>query len=347
MFHSPNKMSLKSGYGSSPDLTTTGTGTTSTGNTLKGPIKRKHDNEFEDSFKSFSDDITSMLNAWKTDINNELGKVNENVSNILKNDLTKLHNDFSELKSDISLVRKEYSDIKELIKKTDAAHTTIVNDVSTLQNSVQYMSDDNDKFKTDLNSLSKDIKSLTKDSNKITSLENALEAVRQQNRQLKIAINNNEQRERLLNIEIVGIPETKEEDLIKIVTQIGQSVGVSISSTDIIFANRITPKITHQGRPRVIVAKIITRLIKDNFIAMARKKRITTKDLDFQCEPKSIFINEHLSPYNKQLLKKCKDVASKKEYQYVWSRHGRIFIRKNDTAHPIQIVEEEDLKRII
>lgn len=118
---------------------------------------------------------------------------------------------------------------------------------------------------------------------------------------------------------------------------------MEVLADDIIHINRVSPKQRIQGRPRVIVAKMKTRLLKDNLIYLSRKKRITTRDIGIAGDPIPIYINEHLTSSNKLLLKKCKEAAKSKMYQYVWTKNGRIFMRQNDTSPALQIFDEEDL----
>ncbi|KAL4721721.1 hypothetical protein ACJJTC_001702, partial [Scirpophaga incertulas] len=132
-----------------------------------------------------------------------------------------------------------------------------------------------------------------KEVKQVDEFEVTLNALKEQNRKMASLINSNEQRDRQLNVEVVGIPEDKNEDLMRYIADICKYIGVNIIPGD----------------------------------------------------PKPIYINEHLTPYNKQLLKKCKEIAMKKEYKYVWTKNGRIYIRKNDTSPAIQIHEEEDLRK--
>lgn len=178
-------------------------------------------------------------------------------------------------------------------------------------------------------------------------MEFELQSLQKDNRKLKVDLNANDQRERLMNLEIVGIPENTNENLNEILIKLALHAEVNMTSCDIVHINRISPRTKIQGRPRVIIAKFASRLIKDNFFSQVRKCRITTKDLNLQGDPKPIFINEHLSSHNKLLFRKCKELAKLKKYQFVWSRNGRIYIRKNDTAPAMQISEEEDLKKIL
>lgn len=147
-------------------------------------------------------------------------------------------------------------------------------------------------------------------------------------------------------MEIVGVPENKDENLSGIMLCIAKHAGVVISDEDILEINRVTPKLKQQGRPKNIVAKLKTRLLKDNIISGIRRNRLTTKDLGMHGSERPVYINEHLTQFNKLLLKKCRETAKLKQYQYVWSKNGRIYVRKNDTAPALQVLQERDILKL-
>ncbi|XP_059054407.1 uncharacterized protein LOC131848526 [Achroia grisella] len=209
-----------------------------------------------------------------------------------------------------------------------------------IRNSIEFHSAQCEDLNKKVNLFSDDIKN-------IVTLESKLIAIQNENRQLKQLINSNDQRERLLNLEIVGIPETANEHPTNIVINLAKLANVDIIPANIIFVNRITPKNKQHGRPRILIARLSSRLLKDNIISGARKLRLTTKDLGVSGEVKPVYVNDNLTPQNKLLLKKCKETAKIKEFQYVWTKHGKVYIRKNDTSPLIQILDEEDMKRKI
>lgn len=258
---------------------------------------------------------------------------------MVKKDLTKLKDDSLEMKREIKSFRNEYIEFKKCVAQLSSQHTAMQKEVTTLQQSVQFNSDWQDET-------TKKIESLSEHANNVNNLECEIKGLTIQNQQLKRQMNSNDQRDRLLNIEIVGIPELSCEDLNAPIVKIGNHVGVEMSQDDILEVHRITPRVKLPGIPRVIIAKMRSRLLKDNLISLARKKRLTTNMIGIAGDTRTIFINEHLTPYNKQLLNKCKDFAKANQYQFVWTKHGQIFIRQNDTSPGLPIQDEDDLFKI-
>ncbi|CAG9137636.1 unnamed protein product [Plutella xylostella] len=100
---------------------------------------------------------------------------------------------------------------------------------------------------------------------------------------VKFEFNLQQQRERLDNIEITGIPEKSNENLSEYLVSLAKTVGVELTSDDIIHINRVQPRTNTSGRPKTIIAKLKLRNIKDAIISGARKNRgLTSVDLRYQ-----------------------------------------------------------------
>ncbi|XP_063375567.1 uncharacterized protein LOC134663128 [Cydia amplana] len=184
------------------------------------------------------------------------------------------HNDefteaFAQFTSQIKTMMKDW-------KVEFTQETSQINDkLNKLQDSSQELNDQYDAVAKKLEDQSKEIKAISTMNAEITELK-------KQNMKLLSDFNSNEQRDRLLNIEIVGVPETNNEDLTGVILKLGECTEVHLTIADIIQVNRVTPKLKIQGRPRNIIAKLRMRQLKDNIISQARKCRLSTKDLDIQ-----------------------------------------------------------------
>lgn len=258
----------------------------------------------------------------------------------MKADLVKLNGSVADIKSEINNVRQEYQDMKKTVLSLDTKYKGTLKKIQDLEKSIEFSSDQMDDY-------NKKIDVLTQANNKIESLEAQITELTQDNKQLKLEMNMNNQRDRLLNLEIVGVTEGKDENLTAIVMSIAKHANVLLSSEDIVEVNRISPKSRQPGRPRNIVVKLKSRLLKDNIISGARKNRLTTKDLDLTSDVRPIYVNEHLTQQNKFLLKKCRETAKQKQYQYVWTKNGRIYVRRNDISPALQVTQDSDILKII
>ncbi|CAG4962700.1 unnamed protein product [Parnassius apollo] len=246
------------------------------------------------------------MDDWRTDFNNNLLQINDTINNLIKNDLAKLNEIVVEVKAEINNIRKEYTEIKTDIVRLKTQQVATQKEIDSLQQSVQFNADQQDEQ-------AKKIETLAVDTKKTREIEMEIVKIKQQNMQLQSQLNSSKQRENDAG---------QSENLQDLILNIGKHIGVDIPPNDILQLNRVSSKIKLQGRPRVIIAKMRTRLLKDNIISRGRKARITSRDIDVTGESRPIYIKEHLTPFNKQLLTKCKELAKIKQHQFVWVKMG-------------------------
>lgn len=221
--------------------------------------------------------------------------------------------------------------------------------------------DDIDKKLTDLDTIKEEHSKL---STKIKSYEDRFarldKDIKQQNelisnllaksKLLEKEYNRSQQQSRFLNIEIVGVPEKSDENLIQILVQIATYINATISADDIEFITRVQSHHSHPGRPRRIIAKLKCRRAKEEIIGKFKKenkaKGITSRDLGFDENSSKVFINEHLTIANKMLLNNCKQRAQELNVKFIWVKNCSIFMRLNETSPPVQIHSDEDIKKL-
>jgi vacuolar-type H+-ATPase subunit I/STV1 len=182
------------------------------------------------------------------------------------------------------------------------------------------------------------------------ALEKEVSVLKERVQRLTDEKNENDQYERANNLEILGVPQKDGEQVRDIVLNIASKLEVSITASDLIFCRRVSPwtKQTGSRTPPKIIVKFISRDKVDNIIsAIRRKKKLTTRDMEMDNMDSRIFLNYHLTIENKRLLKRTKEVAGIKEYQYCWVKRCLIYVRKNDKSPAMLIRREADLVRMI
>lgn len=175
--------------------------------------------------------------------------------------------------------------------------------------------------------------------------------------QLRLAdqkIDQLDQHSRMQNIEIYGIPERREENLVQLVLKISAAAKYPLRVEDVDACHRVRPRTPQQtGRPsssspfppRTIVLRLSSRRIKEDLLAAIRTSKPTTEVIS-ATNIKRIYFNEHLSPRNKNLLFQTRAAAKLANFQFVWVRDAKIFTRKNTTSHLLQIRSPEDITKI-
>ncbi|KAI5634925.1 hypothetical protein NE865_12320 [Phthorimaea operculella] len=123
---------------------------------------------------------------------------------------------------------------------------------------------------------------------------------------VKRNLNDVEQRARLTNLEIFGVPERKNEDLVATMVEIASHCECEfpVKREDFEYVTRVQPRTKQPGLPKTIVAKFKSIQLKDAFLSAARKRRgMTTTDIKITGDSKKVYVNEHLTSTNKAFLK--------------------------------------------
>lgn len=198
------------------------------------------------------------------------------------------------------------------------------NEMSELAVSVKFVSEQLDSSKKLMETISGELASLKKENIELRLKNNILstevEVIKERMRSL-------EQYTRKNNLEISGIPVTPEENVANIVKDVGAALGVVVQDSQISAAHRIPSY--RQDRTPAIIVQFQNRAIKDNLIGKFReKKTLCSNQVNKVFKQQKVFLNDHLSPENKQFLSKLKLKCKEIGYAYVWCRDGKFFVRK-------------------
>ncbi|KAI5633225.1 hypothetical protein NE865_14035 [Phthorimaea operculella] len=270
-------------------------------------------------------------------------------------------------------LHKQFADLREYIdKKLDSMKTEILSEITvrikTIEDSMQQIQAQNNSHAERLDELDGKITSITSDRNKdsvvindlardIPMLKEDIDQLKNENLALKSklsdlenlqnTLNDVEQRARLHNLEIFGIPEKNTENLVNIVSKIGAALNVTVKSEDLEYVTRIQSRSKNAGLPKTVIVKFKSLILRDNFLSAARKKRgLTSSDIQIPGEAKNVFINEHLTAKNKALLKKVRAVCKDLGFQSVWTRNAKIYIRKHPKVPAIRIYDEDQVTKL-
>lgn len=163
-----------------------------------------------------------------------------------------------------------------------------------------------------------------------------------------------EQFARQSNVEIQGIPERRNENLMSIVKKIGNTVSCNLQETDILEFHRVAKQNTNSNRPKNIVVKLNCPRTRDNLLASVKvfnknkhsDNKLNTSHIELPGEQRPVYVTEHLSPENKKLHAATRIAAKEKNYKFVWIRNGRIFVRKDISAGHINSKTVECLHKL-
>lgn len=281
---------------------------------------------FEDQDNKFSsrlEDAVSEIKAQNASVNAELITINDGLTNI-RSEIKSLENQYNEVMQSFTTMKSEQTRIVTQLDELVKSHkfdSELIKDVDSRLKKVEVAANP-EKVESDINLLRSSVS------------------------KMQIELNEYQQRERQLNLEIFGIPESRNEDLIDITIRLANYAGVDLKHDNIIHATRIQPLVKVPDRPKSVVIKLRNRIDKDNILAGLRKKQLSTLDIQMPGESKRIFVNEHLTVSNKKIYKACRVAAAEKGFKYCWVKNCRIFLRKSDTSPIIHIKDESDMKKL-
>lgn len=187
---------------------------------------------------------------------------------------------------------------------------------------------------------------------KIESTVAKCDLLEKENIQLKTELNSMQQYSRLNNLEIRGVPEIKNENILSVVAGVGRALGVDICERDVDACHRMGKFNLDSAEPRSIILKFVSRLKKQQFLkARSVKRNLCVGDLDDDWKKeasgkRSVYINEHLTSENKALFKKCREFKKDKNIKYLWVTNGQIKMRKTDNSTIYIITNEKSLNDV-
>lgn len=174
-------------------------------------------------------------------------------------------------------------------------------------------------------------------------------------RRLENDLNHRDQLSRMNNVEIVGVPFSKGENLYNLLRDISAKVAFDLQDSDVDFITRVrrypeAPK-NSGGKPKprepAIIIRFCQRRRKDQLIAAVRSRRdLTSTDLGFSGPASNIFVQEHLTRANKLLLNSVRLFKNENNYAFVWVKDCKILLRKSELSPIIRISGEADLQKL-
>lgn len=157
------------------------------------------------------------------------------------------------------------------------------------------------------------------------------------------------------------MPETRGEDIVHLVEEIGKTIGIQdMKEGDIQVAHRVDSKSSKEKGKRPIIVHLGSRYLKNKWISKYKEYRknkggsqvpanVSAKDVSNQLPDSPICINEHVTVQKKILLNDAKAFARDKNIKYVWIKEGFILFKKNDNDRNVQKInsrrEFETLKK--
>ena len=238
-------------------------------------------------------------------------------------------------------------DIKIELSNIARESNKFAKEIAELRNLIQ-------EQKTELDSLKTSIK---KAENQNIALEDELFAARNKINEQEEEIaelyqlqDNLEQYTRKQSLEICGIPAGAYVSTEEAVLKIANALEVTMSAEDINISHKIKSKgagtilvkfQNHKAKSRLYKArtKLKNLRLTDIFTDMSTATRVAAGT-------GRIFINENLTSYRKDLLRKANDKRKDGLIISAWSTDGKIFVKTSPEGAPVRIYAKEDLENL-
>lgn len=159
---------------------------------------------------------------------------------------------------------------------------------------------------------------------------------------------------RACDIRIIGVPFTDQENLRDIFIKIAVAIGYDTShqlAVPTLFRIKQRVQLT-TGGTRVhptIIAKFGAAIYKNQFFSCYLKKpSIETKDIGWAADGSTrVYINENLTPSNKNILNKAIEKKKEGKFFQVYTSNGLVFARKKKDDQSILLSSVEAIISIV
>lgn len=171
-------------------------------------------------------------------------------------------------------------------------------------------------------------------------------ALKKKVRDLEDRLEVSEQYSRVNTVEVYGIPEKANENVLESVKNLGSALGMDITEEMVDACHRLKkPKDGKQ--PPGIIIKFVRRYDKQNLLQKKKAKRDLKTDALGYSVKNTIYINSSLSPERRRLLAAAKLKKSDKHWAYVWTTdEGKILVRKEEEGPVTWIRNMEELGKL-
>lgn len=232
-------------------------------------------------------------------------------------------------KSIIEVLKTMKADIiKNTDERIDKVLNTMKNEFSTLNISVQALQTSHQELEA-----------------RCSTLEEANREMRDEVLALRQQLQDSEQHSRSANIEIVGLPLTAGENIYNCLHHVAAAIGVPYKREDISIAHRLRLYSKVHHHPPIIV-QFVSRSVRESWLSAARKKKkFNATDVHQSLTASNMFINEHLTPHNKQLLGRARKLQRDSRIHFAGYFNGKVMLKLTEKSESVRITTLEDLDK--
>lgn len=147
-------------------------------------------------------------------------------------------------------------------------------------------------------------------------------------------------------VRLTNIPYSDKENIFSVIKTIGDFIECSVTEADFDFLYRLKVNRFLQSPP--IIIKFVRKELKIKFFNLfwAKRELVNTNLFsDKTISPMRIYISEDLGRETYRLFRRGKELQREGKIKSIWTRQGRIFIKKEEGSQPTLVRNEEVLTK--
>lgn len=241
------------------------------------------------------------------------------------------------------------TDVKMSLANIFKQLQVLSNEMRDIKSNTTFMSEQYDDLLIEMQNVTKVNKELQK---KIELLEADNRTLKEEVHAQRKQTNDIEQYGRRNNLEIHGIEETSEENVLEIVQVVAKQLHLELEPAEIEAAHRIKsskkakpkPTLTKQNpsRPAPIIVRFVNRATRDTWMEK-RKTGLSSSNVVGGTNPSKVYLSENLTYSNRHLAFLARQAGRNLEFKFVWTKNGNVFMKKTEQSATIRIKNEMDI----
>jgi hypothetical protein len=239
-----------------------------------------------------------------------------------------------------SELKQGFAAIKESLEKMFTQHYNAMRDqLKQFENTIQ----ENSKKMTELSEvfvgLKNDVLAIVEENKRIKESQMSLNAEIQD---LRVQVQIMDQYSRNRNVEVHGIPTSKNENLDNLLQQLFKKVDLEMNKNDYI-AHRMSPR---RNGSQPIIIQFNNRNTRNQLMKKGKTAKLNFRDVQPDSPDSPIYLNENLNTYFKNLFFEVKQLNKQKGYAFIWFNNSKLFVKKSQGSKAVWIKSISDFEKL-
>lgn len=258
--------------------------------------------------------------------------------------------------------QSDYQNIEDKLDRIITDIAAIKSDYASLKEVISVMKVDNEQLLAEVNKTVdlcfeeiKDLKTASQSyCAKLDDQEKEIDQLKSENNLLKKEVgvlrrrvHSGEQYSRGNCLDIQGVPESKEENILDVVTKVARVVGFKLEPGMVDAVHRLAPNVKNRDAPRGIILKFCRRIDMEEMRRKAIQKRgFSASNLGLSSD-KTVYVNLAMTRETRILWAAVRRFKEENQYRFAWiTSVGKIYLRRAERGPAILIGDQMDLQRL-